>query len=641
MNKLYLTLLFFFIFSCLYGQSVESIVQAEQKTFAALQHYDAFSVSSNNFDVHFYRCEWNVDPAVRFISGNVTSHFTLTAATNSIIFDLSNALTVDSVFYRGSKANFTQTPDNELQINFPSSLPANTKDSVSIFYKGTPPSTGFGSFNLSTHSGVPVMWTLSEPYGARDWWPCKDVLTDKPDSVDIVITNPAAYISSSNGLPVSENTADGKRTIYWRHRYPIAAYLVAFAVTNYAVDADAVSLSGRTMPVVMYAYPESAEGFQAATATAKFCLQGFSPLIGEYPFIRERYAQTQFGWGGGMEHQTNSFIVSAGAGLVAHELAHQWFGNKVTCGSWQDLWLNEGFATYLEYVYTELTNPAGKVQQLQGWSNNITRIPSGSVFIPDTTNINRLFDGRLTYRKGGYLLHMLRWRLGDSTFFRGLRRYLNDPQLQYRHARSADLQRNLEAESGQNLTEFFEDWLYGEGHPNYQAQWSQRSGSHTVRLQLSQTTSHPSVDFYEMLVPLQFKSTTRDTILTVNHVRNGQIFTLNPGFAADTLIIDPQWWILTRDKTAQKLPAPASGEVIIYPNPVVGQFVVSLPGTGNGNVTVHVLNVLGQRMYFKTVPAATTNLDINAANWPAGIYWLQVNGANNFREVKKVLVVKR
>src|ERR671939_414556 len=112
----------------------------------------------------------------------------------------------------------------------------------------------------------------------------------------------------------------------------------------------------------------------------------------------------------------------------------------------------------MEYVYTEFTNPPGRLGQLQSWRDLIVTKPDGSGFVTDTANLNRLFDGRLTYKKGGYLGHMLRWKLGDSTFFRGMRRYLNDPLLQYRHARSADLQRNLEAESGQNLTEFFKDW---------------------------------------------------------------------------------------------------------------------------------------------------------------------------------------
>jgi aminopeptidase N len=285
---------------------------------------------------------------------------------------------------------------------------------------------------------------------------------------------------------------------------------VAFAVTNYQVDYNEVQLPSRKMPVVMYAYPEDALAFQQATNAAKAGLIKFSELLGEYPFSRERYAQTQFGRGGGMEHQTNSFIASPQAWLVAHELAHQWFGDKVTNGSWQDLWLNEGFATYMELVYDEMVvNNTLPVHLLKDWRDRITDAPGGAVFIADTTTISRLFDYRLTYLKGGYVLHMLRWKLGDSAFFQGMRNYLNDPALRYKTARTADLQRHMEEVSGQNLAGFLSDWIYGEGYPDYRALWSS-AGTTTVQVALSQTTSHSSVPFYSMPVPLQFKSAGRE-----------------------------------------------------------------------------------------------------------------------------------
>jgi aminopeptidase N len=635
MQKCILTLVTFMVGLSAFSQTtdahIEAISKTERQSVSAIRNYDLYSVSSNNFDVYFYRCAWSVDPAVRAIAGSVTSYFTITSATSNITYDLSNGLTVDSILHRNSRVTFLQTASNGLQINFPSQLPAGQKDSVQIFYRGTPPAGG-GYFERSTHAGTSILWTLSEPYGARTWWPCKDVLVDKPDSIEIVITNPLAYTSSSNGLPVQEVIAGTNRITRWKHRYPIAAYLVAIAVTNYVTDNNSVLLGSRTMPVVMYAYPESAPAFTAATATAKFCLENFSPLLSDYPFLQERYAQTQFPVGGGMEHQTNSFIGSANAGLVAHELAHQWFGNKVTCGSWSDLWLNEGFATYMEYVYVELSNAANKLPLLGNWRSSITNIPGGSVFVTDTLNVNRLFDSRLTYRKGGYLLHMLRWKLGDSAFFRGVRRYINDPLLAYKTARTTDLQRNLEAESGQNLTEFFNDWLYGEGYPNYTAEWSNEPAG-AVRVKLSQTTSHSSVSFFEMPVPLQFKSALRDTIIRVNHTKDGEVFTINPGFVPDTLIIDPELRILTRSNTTKKVATVAQPLVFsVYPNPVTAQLNITLPAGANSLIQVY--NGIGQRVYHAAVNPGTTQVKINTAGWAAGVYWLYVS-ANNLKEVRK------
>jgi aminopeptidase N len=622
--------------------SPEVRIIREKQPYHTMGVLEAQSVSSPDYDVYFYKCEWEIDPAVRYIKGVVRPHFTITAATASITLDLSNALTVDSVIYHGSKTTFQQSATDALRIQFPAGLPVGQKDSVSIYYKGIPPNNGSGAFTQTTHNNVPVLWTLSEPYGARTWWPCKDALTDKADSIDIVLTYPAAYRSSSNGLPVQELHIGDKKQDHWKHRYPIATYLVAFAVTNYQVDYNEVQLPSRKMPVVMYAYPEDALAFQQATNAAKAGLIKFSELLGEYPFSRERYAQTQFGRGGGMEHQTNSFIASPQAWLVAHELAHQWFGDKVTNGSWQDLWLNEGFATYMELVYDEMVvNNTLPVHLLKDWRDRITDAPGGAVFIADTTTISRLFDYRLTYLKGGYVLHMLRWKLGDSAFFQGMRNYLNDPALRYKTARTADLQRHMEEVSGQNLAGFFSDWIYGEGYPDYRALWSS-AGTTTVQLALSQTTSHSSVPFYSMPVPLQFKSAGRDTILTVNHTRNNEMFTLDLSFVPDTLIIDPQLWILAKNKSTQKkdrLSEPR--DVTVYPNPAINKVSVYLPATTAQNTSVRLFNTLGQQVYSKTVlSGGNEGLDIPLHHLASGMYWIQLTGSAGLRMTKQLLIIK-
>ena len=151
------------------------------------------SLASSNFQVTYYRCNWEIDPAVRFINGNVTSHFITNTSTSTISFDLSLQLGVDSIYFHGSKISFSQAGSDVLQINFPSAINAGQKDSVTIFYKGNPPTTGFGSFNQTTHNSIPVIWTLSEPYGSKDWWPCRNGVDDKADSIDIIISCPVAY----------------------------------------------------------------------------------------------------------------------------------------------------------------------------------------------------------------------------------------------------------------------------------------------------------------------------------------------------------------------------------------------------------------------------------------------------------------
>ena len=161
----------------------------------------SFSKASSNFDIHYLHCQWRVDPGVRFIKGVVKTGFTITERTNIITFDLADELKIDSIHFRSQKINHYRPFDNSVIVNLGTFLDPNTKDEVEIFYKGTPPSLNRnGSFQTATHAAVPVMWTVSQPYGGRDWWPCKNGLLDKIDSIDISITTPEAYTSSSNGI---------------------------------------------------------------------------------------------------------------------------------------------------------------------------------------------------------------------------------------------------------------------------------------------------------------------------------------------------------------------------------------------------------------------------------------------------------
>ncbi len=162
------------------------------------------TAASTNFDVKYYRCERKTNPAVRYINGKVTSYFIITSAANSVIYDLSDSLHVDSVKERDQILSFSQKIDNSVQINFNEIKPAGSFDSISIFYQNVPPITGFGSFVNSVHDSIPIMWKMSEPYGSRDWWPCKNGLNDKADSIDIYVTAPSQYSSVSNELRQSE-----------------------------------------------------------------------------------------------------------------------------------------------------------------------------------------------------------------------------------------------------------------------------------------------------------------------------------------------------------------------------------------------------------------------------------------------------
>ena len=611
-------------------KAIDEIAEAEKNSFQRSLSVNR-SQASSNFQVTYYRCVWVIDPAVRYIKGVVTSHFLATSSSNTISYDLASQLDVDSVYFHGNKISFSR-PTDLLQISLPVTINSGQKDSVTIFYKGEPPNTAFGSFVQTTHSGVPVLWTLSEPYGSRDWWPCRNGVDDKADSMDIIINCPNSYRASSNGMLANESDNGVTRTAFYKHRYPIASYLVAFAVTNFKVLNHSVQLGTVSLPVITYCYPEDENSFQQNTPKVLQQLSIFHQYFSAYPFISEKYGHTQFSWGGGMEHQTNSFIASPNESLMAHELGHQWFGDKITCGSWQDIWLNEGFATYLSYFYFEKTDPAGHINRIKNLSSSITILPGGSVWVDDTTNVGRIFSSRLSYNKGAYLLHMLRWVLGDTLFFRGTRQYINDPKLAYGFARTDDLKRHLEQVSSRNLTEFFNDWFTGQGYPSYTVKWTQNKNN-WAKITVSQITSHPSVSYFEMPLALKFKSGAREKTVVVNNTKNNELFWEEIGFMADTVIIDPEYWVLSKNNVSIKEPALTGpeNEIKVYPVPASStNITLTIKSPVEKTMLLRIFNVAGQLISQQQIstPGRDEEIQINISKLSAGVYLLRIDAGD-------------
>jgi len=366
----------------------------------------------------------------------------------------------------------------------------------------------------------------------------------------------------------------------------------------------------------------------------------YEDAFGPYPFRNERYAHTQCGFGGGMEHQTNSFMGNATEGLITHELGHQWFGDKVTCGSWQDIWLNEGFATFMaNYAMESFYSAASNRPAFQVQLNSIVSQPGGSVMVDDTTNIGRIFSYRLSYAKGAWVLRMLRWKLGDSAFYKGLRSYLTDPATAYAFGRTDDLKRNLELSSGQDLDKFFLEWYNGQGYPSYQLEAKSIGGTYFA-LSLSQTTSHPSVNFFELPVPILFKGQGRDTLIVIDHKTNNQQLTVNLGFFPDTAIIDPDLQLISANNkvTLTTDIAGPPNTVKIFPNPVGDHFTMQLLNFTSAEIGITVYNAAGQLIWKqeKNLQNGSDYFNVDSQKWPRGIYWLSIR-TKDYRYVKKIM----
>lgn len=554
-------------------KAIEKIAGAERTGYEKRTMRHARAQASPNFQVSYYRCHWNIDPGVRYISGSVTSYLKTTANTSSITYDFTQHLTVDSVIYHHQPVVFLQQSNNTLVINFPGEINKGQLDSVAVYYHGVPPSSGdfTGGFAQTTHKGRPVIWTLSEPYGASGWWPCRNGLDDKADSIDIYITHPAGYKAASVGVNVYTQENGRTVTAFYKHRYPIASYLVAFAVTNFTVLTSSVIIDDKNMLILQYVYPESLSAFQGSIPLLRDALQVFSYYFGSYPFVNEKYAQTQFSWGGGMEHQTNSFISNPVDDIVLHELSHQWFGDKITCGSWQDIWLNEGFATWMaDMFYPEIMDSAILKTNVATDLSLVVALPDGSVWVDDTSNTRRIFDTRLSYAKGAFLVRMLRFTLGDSLFFEGIYQYLNDPLLAYGFARTADLQRNLQQVSGQNLDYFFNQWFYGEGYPSFTVKW-RNSSSGKLYFTVSQKTSKPaSVGFFRVALPVRLSngSQTNNKTVVLHCEYNNQEFEVDdPGFRVASVAIDPDKYFISKKNKVVKQSSRAQSKVAETPDP--------------------------------------------------------------------------
>ncbi|UGS23512.1 M1 family aminopeptidase [Flavobacterium channae] len=628
-----------FCFAQTDNNEFDRMVEAEMKSASSLQNLRV-NPNTQNYDITYHELRFTVNPnnTTPYISGVVKSTFTALSNMNTVTFDMATALVVSSVTMNSSNLTFSQS-NYELNINLPATLTTGNSATVEITYAGSPPQAEAG-FTRSTHSGTPVIYTLSEPFGARDWWPCKQDLTDKINSFDIYITCPDTYIGVSNGLLQSSTTTGGNTTRHYKHNYPIPAYLISLNVTNYTtynIQAGLGTVESPFFPINNYLYPENnTSSVQAQIDQTVPIMNVFETKFGPYPYRNEQYGHVQFGWGGGMEHATMSSMGGWSRSLIAHELGHQWFGNKVTCGTWKDIWLNEGLTEYTAgIVVEELDGPASFVSWKDSKINNITSSATGAVYLTDAEalNVNRIFSSRLSYNKGSMVTHMLRWVMGDANFFQALRNYLSDSSLAYGYALTNDLKGHLEALHGSSLSEFFNDWIYMQGYPTYDVS-AQNWGAGQAKITINQTQSHASVTFFEM--PLEIRLTGAGGLVhdvVVNNTTNNQDFIVSVPFVVTGVQFDPNRHIISRNNVATLANEAFELEqtISIYPNPANDEIHIMMP-TNSQLEKVEVYNTLGQLL------ATHNTTDFRIDNLSSGMHMLKIvtsEGAIHKNFIKK------
>jgi aminopeptidase N len=503
------------------------------------------------FDIIHYQFEWKIDFDSQSMQGKaIILAQSLTDNLAEITLHLADNMMVTQINQNGNSLSFVHQ-DDQLDIFLDRQYQLDEQFEIMVSYQGYPQS----GLNFSYHQDQPIIWSLDEPIEARQWFPCFDLPSDKA-TVEMRITVPGWMVVASNGnlMDITENT-DGTVTYYWKENYPIATYLISVAATNYESFSDSYSSDTQAMDVLYFAYPEhlsqALEDFSVTVSMIEF----FSEAFGEYPFLDEKYGMAAIPGSTSMEHQTcTSYSSALVTGdhrydwIIAHELAHQWWGDLVTPADWADIWLNEGFATYSDALWHEhLYGFEGLKSRMNEFKDTYFNRHQGAehpIFDPPPEHLFCVIE----YEKAAWVLHMLRFVVGKENFWKILRKYAKD--YAYSNVTTEDFRAVCEHVYGADLGWFFDQWIYQAGYPIYQFGWGYSSGQRKVKIVINQIQA--DFPLYQMPIEVQVKlpsGTVRKRVWIKEEYN-----TFEFPFAEKPLevIIDPDGWLLCQKQDFHK-----------------------------------------------------------------------------------------
>lgn len=606
------------------------------------------SPAEEDYDVKYVKLDIALNNTNIAVAGSVQTNAVARVTMNQYVFELNNSLTIDSVKVNG-QARTVATSGIVRTVSLPNSIAAGAAFTTQIWYRGTPtrpnPNASIGIYNQTSPSwGNRVTYTLSEPYGAKDWWPCKQSLQDKIDSADIWITVPDSLKAGSNGVLQAVTPLSGSRARYeWKSRYPIDHYLISASVAKYVDYSFHTHFPGTGDSVLMQNYvydnPQTLPFFKSMIDSMGAEMIHFSDIFGRYPFWQEKYGHCMAPLGGGMEHQTMTTIGYFSGTVRHHELAHQWWGDYVTCATWKDIWVNEGFASYsedlfLEHFYGKAAARAHMSDKHYNSIDGVTSAPDGSVYVDDTTDDGRIFDNRLTYNKGASVVHMLRYLApSDSVFFLSLRTYLQ--RFAFGTATIDSFKTTVQPFFTRNLDTFFNEWIYGEGYPIYNARWNAVNGK--VYVNLAQQGSAPqSVPVFHYPVEVKISGAQGDTTVVIEMTGASETIAFNWTKPVASVQVDADDRIphkttgVVRDATLEVTDVAQQNPFTIAPNPTQTAWVIS----GNMAGSWSLFNLTGKRLLQGTV---LNKVEIPARNLPSGIYQFQIQSKDGSVYTERLL----
>ncbi|MFZ4522918.1 MAG: M1 family aminopeptidase [Bacteroidales bacterium] len=610
----------------------------------------SYDVLKYKLEVNLYQCFRTPFPKT-FTAREVVT-FRVDSALTSIKLNANTAsLAIDSVRMAG--ISFTHQT-NILEIQLDRKYEHGETVDVEIFYKHK--STNDNGFFVSGG----FVFTDSPPEGARKWMPCWDRPSDKA-KWELIARVPLNVRLGSTGVLSDSTIAADTISYHWMTDLPVSTYLITFtSCVNFQVQTrywHKLSHPDDSIPIRLYY--KSGENLSVANNSIIPITDFFSSKFGDYPFEKIGFATLNgsFPWGG-MENQSMVNLQPGGysdADLIAHEHSHQWFGDLITCGTWADIWLNEGFATYCQNLWVEHSAGYDAYKNSMNTLANyyLAHNPGWPLYHPswaiNTPTGNTLYNTAITYDKGACVLFQLRYVIGDSLFFKVMHDYATDTSLIFRNAFTEDFVAKSSKSSGQDLTWFFKDWVYNPNHPVYQNTFDTDSlgeSSWRVSFIVNQTQANPPFFRMPLQVKISFNDAT-DTIIRVMNDENHQVFAFEFSRKPVNLVFDPFRNILLKQAATiySIKPGPAQNVFRLKqnePNPCSGSTQISYEVAVENNVTISVLDSSG-----KMVDCPVNRVHIPGKyrfDWddhglPAGIYMIRME-AGNFAETRKMVIFK-
>jgi len=617
----------------------------------------SFDVLNYKLNLDIYHCYFS-PYAKNFNASNIIT-FRVDSTLNNIKLNAVNtSMTIDSIRLLTSSSPLTfNHSSNILTINLDRTYNIGEVVNLKINYRHL--NVSDNAFYVSSSGYV---FTDAEPEGARKWFPCWDRPSDKA-TLDLTVKVPLSVRLGSNGR-LNDSTVSGDSLWYhWISRDPISTYIMVMtSKIGYEINISywhKISNPNDSIPIRLY--HTTGQNISSVRNVILPMTTYYSQAFGEHPFEKNGFAYVPnsagFSWGG-MENQTLTTINSWGENLAAHEYAHQWFGDMITCASWSNLWINEGFATWSESFWVERTGGYSAYKSMinSDASTYLSQNPGWAISVPTwdsvTPNSNTLFNYAITYCKASCVLHLLRYTLGDSLFFAGIKAYATDTaNFKYKTATITDFFTKMSTVTGQDLSWFPASWIFQPNHPQYQNGYNITNlggGQYRVNFLAKQVQSNPS--FFQ--IPINFRisfSSGADTTIKVMNSYNNQLYSYIFYRQPTSVVFDPGNEIVIKtatlvvgiDDNSTEIP----GKFALkqnYPNPFNPVTTIQYDIPVNSNVKISVYDNAGKEVSIilnQFVNAGKYTTSFNAAKLASGIYYYRLQ-AGNYTEVKKMTLLK-